>query len=524
MTKRPSKYFFDKKAADRVANWIEKYITHVKGELAGKPVILEKWQKEDIIYPIFGMKSRITGLRKYRTVYIEIPRKNAKSTLAAAIGIYLLLADGEMGAEIYSAAADRGQAGIVFDIARRMIMNRTALSNRASVYRNSITYEKTGSFYKAISSDANTKHGFNAHGIIFDELHTQKNRELFDTLTTSVGSRRQPLTLLLTTAGYDKNTICWEMHEYARKVKEGVIHDETFLSIIYTAPKEDDIFSPKTWKKANPGYGSIVKEAYIREQVMKIKNNPSFEATFRRLHLNQWTDAIDTWITDMDWMACDKGEKNLEDYTGRTAFAGLDLATVSDITALMLNFEEENGDITIFPFFWVPEETAKKRTKSADVNYLEWIRQGYITATPGDVTDYNEIKKKIIWIYENFKIESFGFDNWNSSQLINDLTAEGLSNFDKVSMYLSHLNEPTKQLEKLVMQRKINHQGNPVLRWMMGNVMIMRDTNDNIRPDKGKSKNKIDGIVAEIIALASHMSRPAEVDLNEIYKNGIETL
>jgi len=517
------KYYFDDKAADKAVKWIEKYITHVKGEHAGKPVILEDWQKNDIVRPLFGMKDRLSGHRKYRTVYVEIPRKNAKSTLAAGIGLYLLMNDGEPGAEIYSAAADRSQAGIVFDVARSMVNNRTALQRRARPFRNSITYESNGSFYKAISADANTKHGFNAHGIIFDELHTQPNRELFDVLTTSVGSRRQPITLLLTTAGYDKTSICYEMHEYARKVKAGIIQDETFLPVIYTVDREVDIYDVQIWKTANPGFGSIVKREYLEEQINKVKNNPSFEATFRRLHLNQWTDSEDTFIADTDWMACDQGPIQTEN---RMVYAGLDLASTRDINALIAVYKNTDGFVDVKAWFWMPEATAKARSMSNDVNYLQWIRDGYIIATPGNVTDYNQIKKTILELNEQQAFSSFGFDAWNSSQLVNDLITEGidLHVFDKVSMYMSTLSEPTKHLEKLVMTRKINHAGNPVLRWMMSNVMIVRDSNDNIRPDKSKSKEKIDGIVALIIALATMLSEKSDPDLNEIYSNGFNTI
>ncbi len=515
-----SKYIYDKKAADRVINWIEKYICHVKGELQGKKIILEDWQKDDIIRPLFGWKHRITKLRRYRKIYVEIPRKNAKSTIAAGIGLYLLLADNEPGAEIYSAAAERIQAGIVHEVAKYMVNHEKALNSRAECFRNSITCPKTGSFYHAISADARTKHGFNAHGIIFDELHTQPNRELYDVLTTSVGSRRQPLIILLTTAGFDKQSICFEMHDYAVKVRDGIIEDDTFLPVIYTVGKEMDIYSEETWKIANPGYGSIVKKAYIKEQINVVKNNPSFEDTFRRLHLNQWTSSETTWLSDIDYMKCDLGKIDLSKYKGRKCYAGLDLASIRDLSALVLIFPWLEGEgFDVVPFFWLPEETAKARSVSVDVNYNDWIRQGLIEATPGNVTDYNIIKKKIIELDEDLDIQMIGFDKWNASQLVIDLQEEGIETFDPVSMYMSVISAPTKELERLIMELLINHAGNPILRWMMSNIMLVRDTNDNIRPDKSKSKNKIDGIVALIIALCVYMTGDSEPDINEIYKN-----
>jgi phage terminase large subunit-like protein len=289
-------YYFDEEAADRAVNFIEKFCTHVKGELAGKAFILEKWQKDDIVRPLFGWKDKDTGLRKYRTCYVEIPRKNGKSNLAAALALYLMFADGEPGAEIISAAGDRGQANIVYHIAQEMIKNNKHLRSKAKVLRNTIEYKS--SWYKSISAEAYTKHGLNCHGIIFDELHTQPNRELWDVLTTSVGARRQPLIISLTTAGHDRASICYEMHEYSEGVLNGSIEDDSFLPVLYKAEPDDDWTDPETWKKANPGYGSICNEAYFIDAVKKAKSNPSMINSFLRLHLNIWTSAETAWIPD----------------------------------------------------------------------------------------------------------------------------------------------------------------------------------------------------------------------------------
>jgi phage terminase large subunit-like protein len=261
------KYYFDEEAADRAVNFIEQFCTHVKGELAGKAFILEQWQKDDIVRPLFGWKSKDTDYRKYRTCYVEIPRKNGKSNLAAALALYLLFADGEPGAEIISAAGDRGQANIVYHIAQEMIKNNKHLRSKAKVLRNTIEYKS--SWYKSISAEAYTKHGLNCHGIIFDELHTQPNRELWDVLTTSVGARRQPLIISLTTAGHDRASICYEMHEYSEGVLNGSIEDDSFLPVLYKAETDMDWTDPETWKKANPGYGSICNEAYFMDAVKK---------------------------------------------------------------------------------------------------------------------------------------------------------------------------------------------------------------------------------------------------------------
>ena len=266
------KYYFDQAAADKAVKFIETILTHTKGEWSWKPFLLETWQKEDIFYPIFGWK-RADGMRKYKTVYIEIPRKNGKSLMCAAIALLLLVADSEGGAEVYSAASDREQSGLVFEMAKAMVANNPDLQKILVPFRNSIHYAKYNSSYKAISADAHTKHGYNSHSVIYDELHTAKTRDLIDVLETSTGARRQPLVVMITTAGFDRQTVCWEKHEYARKVKEGIIKDETFLPVIYAADLSDDIFAESTWKKANPNYGISCRNRRIKPvpfQVMKI--------------------------------------------------------------------------------------------------------------------------------------------------------------------------------------------------------------------------------------------------------------
>lgn len=434
---------------------------------------------------------------------------------------------------IICAAADRTQAGIIFnDLASVMIEQNTQLRKRAEVFRNSIVYK--GRSFKVITSEASTKHGFIPYVIIIDEVHAHKNKELIETLRTGVVGRDEPIVFYLTTAGHDTTSVAYELYTYAKKVQSGEIIDETFLPIIYEADKELDIFDEKTWKIANPGFGKLVKRHYFIEETNKIKNQPSYESTFRRLHLNQWVGAEETWVSDVDWMRCGGPATNgrevaenlkseLEKRKGQKCFLGLDLASVGDMTALEAIFprpgEDDTEHFDIFSFFWIPEETAKRRTKAADIDFLQWGREGLINITEGNATDYNQIKKTILWLHQIFEIEVMGYDKWNSSQMIIDLQTESESlKLDPVSMYLSVISAPTKEFEHLVMTEHINHFGHPVLRWMMGNVMIKTDTNGNIRPDKGKSKNKIDGIVAAIIAFAAHMSTDEDTaDPNKLY-------
>ena len=357
-------FYFDKEAASKAIGFIETFCTHTKGELTGTPLLLEDWQKK-IIGDLFGWKQE-NGLRKYRTAFIEVGRKNGKSTLCAAIGLYMLFADDERGSEIFSAAGDRSQAGIVFEIAKQMILSNKELTKRGKVFRNSITNESKGNFYQAISSDSKTKHGFNANCIIFDELHTQPNRSLWDVLTTSTGARRQPLCIAITTAGYDRQSICYEIYNYAKQVQDNIIEDSSFYSAIYESEIDDDITDEEVWKKANPNYGISLRKEYMQRESQRAVDVPSYQNTFKRLMLNIWTDSQTAWIGPKEWEACE-GEIDLEKLKGKQCWAGLDLASTRDISALVLLFKEDEKFIML-PFFFIPEENAKKRSERDKVD------------------------------------------------------------------------------------------------------------------------------------------------------------
>ena len=506
-----TKFYFDKEAASKAIGFIETFCTHTKGELAGKPLLLEDWQKK-IIGDLFGWKQE-NGLRKFRTAYIQIGRKNGKSTLCAAIGLYMLFADKERGSEIFSAAGDRSQAGIVFEIAKQMIINNLELTKRSKTFRNSITNESKGNFYQAISSDSKTKHGLNANCIIFDELHTQPNRDLWDTLLTSTGSRRQPLCISISTAGYDRNSICWEIYNYAKQVQEGILEDDSFYSCIYEAEIDDDITDEKNWIKANPNYGISLRKEYMKRESQRAMDVPSYQNTFKRLMLNIWTDSQTAWITHKEWDKC-KGEIDLEKLKGKDCWAGLDLASTRDISALVLLFKEDDNFI-ILPYFFIPEDNAKKRSERDKVDYVTWEKQGYITFTSGDVADYNFIKKKIMELGLEYNIQSLGYDRWNASQLVIDLQNEG-ANMSPFGQGFLSMSAPTKELEKLILGEKIIHDGNPVLGWMLSNIALQEDPAGNIKPNKAKSTEKIDGLVALIMSLGEHMTTE---DINSVYDN-----
>jgi len=496
-------YYFDEESADRAVNFIEKFCTHVKGELAGKAFILEKWQKDDIVRPLFGWKDKDTGLRKYRTCYVEIPRKNGKSNLAAALALYLMFADGEPGAEIISAAGDRGQANIVYHIAQEMIKNNKHLRSKAKVLRNTIEYKS--SWYKSISAEAYTKHGLNCHGIIFDELHTQPNRELWDVLTTSVGARRQPLIISLTTAGHDRASICYEMHEYSEGVLNGSIEDDSFLPVLYKAEPNDDWTDPETWKKANPGYGSICNEAYFMDAVKKAKSNPSMINSFLRLHLNIWTSAETAWIPDDIYM---KGDKPIpfDRLPSLPAYGGLDLASTQDLTAFALIFrDDENECFYLLCHQFVNSVKAHNKKLAAGVDYLNYEREGDITITPGNVTDYRIVKQYILDQCAKYDVQEIGYDPKFSTYIVAELTEEEIT-MQPMAQNITSMNGPTKEMEMEIMKGNVIHGGNKCLRWQFGCAIIYTDNNENKRVIKEQKENKkVDGVIASIIALNSYV-------------------
>jgi phage terminase large subunit-like protein len=507
--KREGEFTFDEEAADLAVTFFPRFLEHVKAEWAGRPFDLDDWQKEQIVRPLFGWK-RPDGTRRYRTVYVEVPRKNGKSTLGAGIALILLYADHEPGAEVYSAAADRDQAAIVFDLAKSMVQASPDLSSRSEVYRRSIVVPRTGSAYHVLSADVKTKHGKNAHGVIFDELHAQPNRELWDVLTTSTGARRQPVVLAITTAGYDRESICWEVHDYASKVRDGVIQDDSFLPVIYGAALEEDWRDQKVWQRVNPGLGVSVKLDYLEQEARKAAETPSYQNTFRRLHMNQWTQQNTRWIDLTVWDACG-GAVDPEALRGRGCYAGLDLSTTTDIAALVLLFPPIEGDnqFHALPFFWVPEETVAKRSRRDQVPYDAWVRDGFIEATEGNVADYDVIRKRINELLERYELREVAVDRWNASQITSQLVSDGVTMVPFGQGYRD-MSAPTKELEKLLLSKRLRHSGNPVLRWMADNVSVRQDPAGNLKPDKAKSTGRIDGIVALIMALGRAIVRFGE--------------
>ena len=496
-----SEYWYDERAAQVAVNFFEKVLVHVKGEWAGRPFILQEWQRESVIKPLFGWK-RQDGSRRYRTAYIEIPRKNGKSSLAAGIALYLLFADGEYGAEVYSAAADRDQAHIVFDLAKQMAQASPALVKIAEIYKRSMVYTETMSSYKVLSADAFTKHGLNASGVVVDELHAQPTRDLVDVLETSTGARRQPLTVFITTAGYDRESICWEKHDYADRLLRGVIEDDSYFAYIVAASEEDDWLERSIWQKANPGFGVTVKEDYLEEQARKAELVPAYQNTFRRLHLNQWTQQESRWLDMNAWDVC-ATPVNAKLLEGAECYGGLDLASSSDIASFVLDFPNEKGEDerhVWLPFFWIPEENMIERARKDRVPYDAWVRDGLMFATPGNVIDYAFIIRHIEDLGLRYNIREIAFDRWGAFQVSQQLEGLGFTMVGFGQGFAS-MSAPTKDLLRLVLDGKLSHGGNKILRWMADNLVVSTDPAGNVKPNKQKSREKIDGIVAGVMAL-----------------------
>ena len=500
--KMSGEFFFDKEAADRAVDFYPRFLRHIKGDWAGKPIELAEWQKERIVRPLFGWK-RADGTRRYRTVFLFVPRKNGKSTFAAGLANQLLFTDKEKGAEVYSAAADREQAGIVFDAAKAMVEMAPALRKRSRILKRVIHVPRSRSFYKVLSSDGSTKHGFNPHAVVMDELHAipgAREGSIVEALTTAQASRSQPVTINCTTAGYDRRSIAYSEYKYAKEVLDGVREDPTYLPVLFELEKDQDWEDPATWAAANPNLGISVYPEYLEEQYRRAKGSPALENAFKRLHLNVWTEQATRWIPIDAWNACEDTDLELEDLEGCSCTAGLDLSTTEDISALVLAFRLDDGRVAIFPFFWIPEETAAERARAERMPYLDWIKRGLVYATPGNVVDYSRIREKINELAERFDITDLAFDRWNATQLASELADDGLP-MTAHNQNFSSLAPPTDAFQRLWMGSLLAHDGNPVLKHQAANVAVKQNTDGFLKPAKDISGDRIDGIVASIMAI-----------------------
>ena len=492
---------YDKKKADRAVTFIEN-LCHTKGKWAGTPFWLLPWQ-EQLIRDIFGIV-KPDGNRQFRTAFVEICKKVGKSELAAAVALYLLYADNEPSAEVYGAAADRQQASIVFDVAKQMVEMSPALMKRSKLMgatKRIVNYSNAG-YYQVLSAEVGGKHGFSVSGLVFDEIHTQPNRQLYDVLTKgSSDARQNPLHFIITTAGNDRHSIAYELHTKAVDILEGRRVDPTFYPVVYGLKDDEDWEDEANWYKVNPSLGYTVDIERLRDAYREAKQNPADEITFKWLRCNMWVSSTVAWIPDAIYM---RGNEpiDMDALAGRDCYAGLDLSSTGDITALVLIFppRDEEEKYVLLPYFWIPEETIPRRVKANSVPYDIWEKQGYIMSTEGNVIHYDFIEKFIMDLSEKYHILEIAVDRWNATQMIQNLEGEGFT-IVPFGQGFSSMSAPTKEFYRLLMEERIIHGGNPVLRWMAGNVVIDTDPAGNIKVTKAKSKEKIDGIVAAIMAL-----------------------
>ncbi len=492
---------YDRAKADRAVKFIEN-LRHTKGKWAGTRFWLLPWQ-EQLIRDIFGVV-KPDGNRQFRTAFVEIPKKNGKSELAAAVALYLLYADNEPSAEVYGAAADRQQASIVFDVANQMVQMTPALMKRSKIMgatKRIVNYSNAG-FYQVLSAEVGTKHGLNVSGLVFDELHAQPTPHLYNVLTKGSGdAREQPLFFLITTAGTDRNSICYAIHTKAKDILENRRVDASFYPVIYGIEDDDDWSEEENWKKANPSLGYTIPLDRVRDAYREASQNPAEENVFRQLRLCQWVNSTVRWIPDHIY---EQGNRpiDLESLKGRDCYGGLDLSSSGDITAFVLMFppRTETEPYYMLPFFWVPEDTIPQRVKRASVPYDVWVRQGYLMSTEGNVIHYGFIEKVIEQLGELYHIREIAFDRWGAVQMVQNLEGAGFT-VVPIGQGYRDMSPPTKAFYELLMKGEIIHGGNPVMRWMAGNVVVETDPAGNIKPTKAKSTEKIDGIVAAIMAL-----------------------
>ena len=494
---------YNEQKATRVINFIE-CLRHTKGEFHGKRFSLLPWQKK-IIQDVFGtVRDDDLSMRQFTTAYIEIGKKNGKSELGAALALNMLVNDDEWKAEVYSCASDRQQAAIVFDVAVDMVKQSPALLKRIKIIPSMkrMVYQPRGSIYQVLSSEVATKHGLNVSACIFDELHTQPTRALYDVMTQGSGdARKQPLWVFLTTAGTDRNSICWEMHQKALDIIEGRKHDPRFYPVVFGLPDDADWTDEKNWYKSNPSLDYTISIDKVRDAFHKAQETPADENMFRQLRLNQWVKQSIRWMPMDKWDECG-GVVNPYELEGRLCYAGLDLSSTSDLTTIVLVFppQSEGEPYTVLPFFWLPAETMQLRIRRDHVMYDQWEKQGYILTTEGNVVHYGFIEKFICDLGERYNIREIAYDRWNATMMVQQLEDDGFVMIPFGQGYRD-MSPPTKELMRIVLERNLNHGGHPVLRWNMDNAFVRTDPAGNLKIDKEKSTEKVDGAIALVMAL-----------------------
>lgn len=507
--------YFDAREAARACEFFPRFLRHAKGRHAGQPFVLEPWQSA-IIATVFGWRNA-EGFRRFRQLYLEVPRKNGKTQLAAGINLFLLFADKEAAAEVWSVANNYDQASLCWTEAARMRSANEKLATKSRLFTGSrsrsLYVPSTYSRYSPMSSKGATKDGLNASGINYDEFHAFWDRLLYEVMHTSTGARTQPLETFTTTAGTDRNSLWWETRSHVIEVAAGNRVDHSLLPVVYGADLESDIHDPAVWARANPNLGVTISAEYLRREAAKAAQLPRYENAFKRLHLNIPTEQAVRWLPMPLWDAADPRRNDL---IGRKCFGGLDLSSTTDVTSLALVFPDDAGGVDVWAHHWIPEETAEAREREDRVPYREWARLGLVTLTEGNAVDYDRVRAEITGqggkppenrapIAEQFNIESIGLDRWNATQMATWLMQDGLEVVAFGQGY-SSMSGPAKRLEQLVLARALRHGGDPVLRWMASNAAVETDAAENIKPIKDRKAGRIDGIVATVMGLGRWMA------------------
>ena len=506
---KPEGAWLDEKAANRAVRWIERNLRHYKGRWAGQPFYLLAWERR-LIRELFGWR-RADGTRLYRRCYVEAPRKSGKTMLAAAVGLYLAYGDGEAGPEVAFAAYDQEQAKICYTAARHMIEANDELWDQTVIYNSALEMqlrENPGGVLRCLSRDSAQQFGQDLHGAVLDELFTWKHRETWNALTSAQGAREQPLVFGITTAGWDQQGVCFEQHELVRQIAEGTAEDDVFLGVVYGAPMDADWTDEEVWKRANPSLGETVKVDYYREHARRARNQPAEQNAFRTLQLSQWVGQAKRFIDMQCWDRCSPAA----DKRG-VAFGGLDLSATQDLTGFTVLVDGTD----VYCWAFLPEEGIIDRERRDRVPYRVWAEQGSLILTPGPVIDYAYVKRAVLEAAERFDLRHVAFDKWNSSQLVQELAAEGIEMFPLGQGYAS-MSAPVKEMSRLIVEAKLRHGADPLLRWCASNVAATMDAAGNVKLDKDRSAQRIDPIQALAMAVDGWQRRGHETKPVSVYE------
>lgn len=502
--------YVDEEAGQYVVDFCCQFLKHTTGQWKGQPFDPLPWQREEILLPLFGWK-RATGKRRFRYATIFVPKKNGKSALCSALSVYLLTADGESVANVYSVARNRKQASIVFDESCRFVRSSPALNQRITITpsKKRMEYADAESVYEVLSADAfGANEGWNISGLIYDELHVA-NRDLFTALWYGGSARSQPLMLAISTAGNDKHGIGYEMYAKSKAILSGDDTDISHFAYVREALPTDDLSDPSTWRKANPMLGVTIDEQSFAEEYKAAMSLPTLESAFKRYRLNLWqTNEVTNWIPASAWEKC-KADYTEEDCIHLPGYMAVDLGRNNDLSACVIAFPDQStGKVRTLCYLWCPRDCATTKDEKFKTSYIRWAKQGLVKLTEGDVADYDTIREDIIELCQKFKdIKKVMIDPHNASQFAEQLADNGLPVEFFRQGFLS-MNEPTKQLERLVLSGKVEHNGNEALAWQIGNVVIATDDADNQKISKKRSRDKVDAVISLVMAIGSTQPEP----------------